>query len=139
MTPLPPPIRDLGTLLATLSVSQRPGRFCVATATAALSVRAGVEALIVEDEGVTAVCTVDIAEGYGWDYDFVCAWLTLDVFSDLEAVGLTAAVAEVLTDAGISCNVLAARHHDHLLVPVDRVGDAVAAIESLAGSVEEDR
>ena len=92
----------------------------------------GVEALLVEDEGVTAISTVARASAEGWDYEFEAAWLTLDVFSALEAVGLTAAVAEVLTLADISCNVLAGRHHDHLLVPLDRMDAAIQAIESIA-------
>ncbi len=48
--------------------------------------------------------------------------------SSLEAVGLTAAVSAALTEAKISCNVLAGFHHDHLLVPV---ADAERALEVL--------
>ncbi len=61
------------------------------------------------------------------------AWITLEVHSALEAVGLTAAVARVLTDAGIPSNVIAALHHGHLFAPVDRAGEALAALEGLAG------
>ena len=56
------------------------------------------------------------------------AWLSLTVQSSLEAVGLTAAFSKVLGDAGIPCNVLAGYHHDHLLVPIDRVDDAIAVL-----------
>lgn len=52
--------------------------------------------------------------------------------SALEAVGLTAAVALALTDAGISCNVVAGFHHDHLFVPFGRAAEAVAVLEALA-------
>lgn len=127
------PISDLATLLCTLTVSQRPGEFCIATAPASTPVGNGVEALMVEDEGVTAVCTTKRAQADGWDYEFPCAWLTLDVYSALQAVGLTAAVATVLTDANIPCNVIAARCHDHILVPTDRASDAIGAITSLTG------
>ena len=126
------PITDLATLLSTLTVSQRPGEFCMATVPATTPLGDGVEALMVEDEGVTAISTTSRAEAEGWDYEFPCAWLTLDVYSALEAVGLTAAVAKVLTEAEIPCNVIAARHHDHLLVPVKRTSDAIAVIASLA-------
>ena len=51
--------------------------------------------------------------------------------SALDAVGLTAAVAGALAEAGISCNVLAGAHHDHLLVPVDRADDALVALAQL--------
>ncbi len=66
------------------------------------------------------------------------AWITLTVHSSLEAVGLTAAVANTLASAGIACNVLAGFHHDHLLVPIDRVDDAMAALSRLSASVPAD-
>ncbi|XXE67240.1 ACT domain-containing protein [Pseudomonas sp. R1-6] len=39
--------------------------------------------------------------------------VTLTVHSALDAVGLTAAFATALGNAGISCNVIAAYYHDH--------------------------
>lgn len=125
------PVADLARLLATLTVSRRPGTFCVASADPGAALGNGVDALIVEGEGMTAICTVARAQREGWDYEFPCAWLTLDVFSALEAVGLTAAVAKALSEADIPCNVIAARHHDHILVPTDQIDEAVEAIESL--------
>jgi hypothetical protein len=49
----------------------------------------------------------------------------------LAAVGLTAAVSKVLTEAGISCNVVAGFTHDHLFVPHDRAADALRALAPL--------
>ena len=62
---------------------------------------------------------------------FRAAWITLTVHSDLQAVGLTAAVAEVLTKASISCNVVAAAFHDHIFVPADRAADALAELAGI--------
>lgn len=56
---------------------------------------------------------------------------TVTVHSDLQAVGLTAAVAEALTKASISCNVVAAAFHDHIFVPVERATDALAQLMDL--------
>jgi hypothetical protein len=67
-------------------------------------------------------------------YDFVAAWITLQVRSALDGVGLTAAASRRLGEHGISCNVIAGYHHDHLLVPEDRVADALAALEDLASA-----
>jgi hypothetical protein len=55
------------------------------------------------------------------------------VHSALDAVGLTAAVSRALADAGVSCNVIAGAHHDHLLVPFERGEEALAVLRGLAG------
>jgi hypothetical protein len=62
---------------------------------------------------------------------FRAAWITLTVHSDLEAVGLTAAVSVALGAAGISCNVVAGTYHDHLFVPAQKAADAMAALRKL--------
>jgi len=71
------------------------------------------------------------ADTAGLPYDVVVAWIALTVHSALDAVGLTAAVAGQLAGAGISCNVIAARHHDHLLVPHARAQDALDLLQQL--------
>jgi hypothetical protein len=128
---------DLAVMLASITVSRRSGTWTFFTvrdpdeAARLMLAGSGVDALIREAEGITAVATVEAAAALGATIEFEAAWLTLDVHSALEAVGLTAAVSRVLGDQGIPCNVIAAHHHDHLLVPVERSDDAVAAIESL--------
>jgi hypothetical protein len=57
--------------------------------------------------------------------------ITLNVFSDLEGVGLTAAVATALAEAGIACNMVAAHHHDHVFVPSDRAAEALIILLEL--------
>ena len=51
--------------------------------------------------------------------------------SDLEAVGLTAAFARALADAGIACNVVAGVRPDHLFVPAERAADAPDALPAV--------
>ena len=80
-------------------------------------------ALIREDEGLTA-----IVSGEGG----ACARITLMVHSALDGVGLTAAVANALAAAGIACNVVAGFHHDHLFVPWERRGEALAILSDLS-------
>ena len=105
----------------------RPGEFVFAVGEVD-----GAEALVREEEGVSVVLDRGRADELGLSYDFVAAWITLSVHSALEAVGLTAAVAAALTEAGISCNVIAGYHHDHLLVPADRGEEAVAVLRGLS-------
>lgn len=78
-----------------------------------------------EAEGLTVVLTEEAARLAGLTPVFRAAWITLTVNSQLEDVGLTAAFSEVLAEAGISCNVIAAVHHDHLFVPVERGREAL--------------
>ena len=82
----------------------------------------------IEKEGVTMILPKEKAEAVNIPYTTVCAWITLTVHSSLEAVGLTAAVSKVLTEANISCNVVAAFYHDHIFVPI---ADAPRAMDAL--------
>jgi len=98
-----------------------------------VTIPAGVTALatIVEDEGTTTVLSATDAEQLGVRPEFVAAWLTLEVDSPLDSVGLTAAVATALATADIPCNVLAGYHHDHLLVPIDQAERSIAVLNEL--------
>lgn len=91
-------------------------------------------AIVHEDEGFSYVVARADADRLGLAYDFVGAWITLGVTSSLGDLGLTALVSRALAGAGISCNVLAGYHHDHLLVPVARAREARALLEGLSWS-----
>ena len=126
---------DLRAMLQSISVSVRPDRYTVLTLSKdekRPQVGHGVAAVMEESEGITVVATVQRARHEGWPEDFVAAWLTIDVHSSLEAVGLTAAFSRALGRAGIACNIIAAFHHDHILVPHDKSEAAVEVIEALA-------
>jgi hypothetical protein len=121
--------KNLQTLLATMHPVQRPGEYVYVLWPHGKPLVPAIEAAVREAEGLTVVLPRAEADELGLKYDFVAAWITLEIHSELEAVGLTAAVSRALTDAKISCNVLAGFHHDHLLVSV---GDSARALEVLA-------
>lgn len=98
--------------------------YCVAPADLSLPAR-DILASFREGEALTVVLTEEAAQRAGLTPLYRAAWITLTVNSQLEDVGLTAAFAKVLAEAGISCNVIAAVHHDHLFVPVERGAEAV--------------
>jgi hypothetical protein len=85
-----------------------------------------------EKEGVTLVLSRDSAEKAGFDCAQVFRCITLGVHSSLELVGLTAAVSSKLARGGISANVIAAYHHDHIFVPSVSAGDALAALQEFS-------
>ncbi|GIX18238.1 MAG: hypothetical protein KatS3mg119_2424 [Rhodothalassiaceae bacterium] len=88
--------------------------------------------VVSEAEGWTVVVPRDEAVRRGWRHRFACRRITLAVHSDLEAVGLTAAVAAALAEAGIPANVVAGFHHDYVFVPADRADEALAVLENLS-------
>lgn len=86
-----------------------------------------------EDEGVTAIVPESVARELGEEGPAM-ARITLTVHSSLEGVGLTAAVAGALAEAGIACNMVAAFHHDHAFVPAERGEDALAILRELSAA-----
>jgi uncharacterized protein len=122
--------RDLGRLLAGLAARRNPGEYVFVTVSGPPDGDLEPVATVREQEGTTLVIARDAADRAGLAYDFVAAWLTLDVRSALDAVGLTAEVATRLARAGISCNVIAGYHHDHLLVPADRADEALTLLNA---------
>ena len=122
---------DLERLLASMRPTLQPGEYVFTTAEGELE---GVEPVVMvrEAEGVTLVLDRAQADAEGLRYDYVAAMVTLRVHSSLDAVGLTAAVAQELTAHGISCNVVAGYFHDHLFVPHERGPEVVEMLSALA-------
>lgn len=90
-----------------------------------------------EQEGTTVVMAKDKADGYGLAYEYVAAWITLEIHSALDAVGLTAAIATELARHGMSCNVIAGYFHDHLFVDLADGKRAIEVLQTLAETYTE--
>lgn len=127
-------LTDLDEMIASLEPALRDGEFVFVSVDAGRARALASEATISEDEGVTVVLRREDADAEGLGYDFIARWISLTVHSSLAAVGLTAAFATALGDADISCNVLAAYHHDHILVPADDAERALVVLQELARS-----
>jgi hypothetical protein len=107
-----------------------PGRFVFCTVEdGALAAEA--LATFREEEGLSVLLPVARVEALGLPVESPMRQITLRVHSALEGVGLTAAVAGVLADAGIACNMIAARLHDHAFVPEARAEEALALLQAL--------
>lgn len=128
-------VRDLQRLLAEMQPVLHPEPYGYACLDPAQPLPPEVVpfALIAEAEGLTLVApeaqltAAGVAHQGGW------ARISLTVVSDLAAVGLTAAVAQALASAGISANVIAGYHHDHVFLPRARADEAMAALALLSG------
>jgi uncharacterized protein len=124
---------DLSTLVKAMKPQLQAGEY-VFCSLPADQVPAAIEPICVfrEAEGVTLILPKQQADRLSIPYSFVAAWITLTVHSSLEAIGLTAAVSQQLTRAGISCNVIAAYYHDHLFVSVQDAARAMEVLTAMA-------
>lgn len=127
----PPGTLDLEKLLDQLDVILAEEPYCYVSIDEGTPIPSPNDCLAVirEGEGLCAIIPIECAETMRLEPIFQSALLSLTVHSSLEAVGLTAWFSARLGDAGISCNVIAGLHHDHILVPWDRRFDAVVALK----------
>lgn len=126
-------VSDLAELLALMRPELDPEPWIFSSAPAAIP---GAAVTVVETEGVTSVLRErELAAARASTPDLTAsapfARITLTVHSDLEAVGLTAAIASALAEHGIPANVVAGFFHDHVYVPWARASDALEALRAL--------
>jgi len=84
-----------------------------------------------ESEGYSIIISKEEAIKNNLPFYFVSAWITLEIDSTLDSVGLTSSFSRELTNAGISCNVIAAYHHDHIFVPYKKRLKAVKILSDM--------
>jgi len=125
------------TILRSLQPRLLPGEFVFVSVLPDQAATLIAMATIVELEGTTVVLRRADADAAFLPYDFVARWITLTAHSSLATVGLTATIATALAEAGVSSNVLAGFHHDHLLVPGHQAELSMTVLRELAGSEEQ--
>ncbi len=124
---------DLASLLAALAPVLDPEHYTFATVDeATLATLPQPRAIFRETEGISVICSRHDAEAHKLKHEGTFGKITLSVHSSLAAVGLTARVSTALTQRGISCNMVAAFHHDHVFVPLERAPEALAILLALS-------
>lgn len=126
-------ILDLSTLIENLQPVLDPDEYVFCTVNGDLTHYLSLKPLatFVEEEGLTLILTKPQAQSLGACADSTFKRITLLVYSSLEAVGLTAVVASALAKEGISANVIAAYHHDHVFVPIKQANHAMQVLINL--------
>lgn len=110
-------VKELDTLLQNMEPILNEGEYIFATVSDIESIpRSMTICEMKEQEGITVVLTKQDAEELGLSFDYIASWITLNIHSSLEAVGLTAAFATALAKQEISCNVIAGYYHDHIFI-----------------------
>ena len=115
----------------TLSPILKEGIYVFTTVSDPMSVPRGIALMeFTEDEGTTLITRKEDADQLGLSYNYEAAWITVSLVTALDTIGITAAFASLLSDAQISCNVVAAFYHDHIFVPYYRRIEAVEILSS---------
>ena len=124
---------DLSSLIFEMSpvLDHRPWVFVSVTTDPAACLRDKPLAIFLKSEGVTLVPRHEDAREIT-NCSATFARILLQIHSSLEAVGLTAAVAQALASEAISANHTAAYYHDHIFLPFDQADGALMCLTSLS-------
>lgn len=102
------------------------------------SVPPGLEpfAVVREAEGLTLIVPMEQAFQYGFADQQPFSRITIGAVTSLDAVGITATVAQTIASRDIPCNVVAGYYHDHLFVPREDAQEVMALLRQLAKQAE---
>lgn len=134
---MPRPVEDRTAMIAGMTPELRQGSFvfcALGDAPLSITVRDRALSIFREVEGVSVLLPVEIAEAEGLPVEMPMRQITLQVYSSLAGVGLTAAASTALSDANIPCNMIAAALHDHVFVPEDMATKALDILLGLSAS-----
>lgn len=137
---MPDKAHSTADMISGMTPALQPGAFVFITATDPAQIAAFTPhamATFQEAEGLSLIVPVDVAAQAACDTDSPMRCITLNVYSSLEGIGLTAAVSTALGDAAIPCNIVAAYHHDHVFVPADKCDHAVEILKALQNGARE--
>ena len=125
-------ISDINILLKSMSPKLREGEYIFAMVQNGQVKDLKPMMVFEEEEGTTAVIAKTEADQHKISYDASWKLITLTIHSDLQAVGLLAAVCGKLADAGISVNTVSAFYHDHLFILPEKAEEAMELLAELS-------
>ena len=135
------PVKGMRKMIANMTPVLQTGTFVFCSVihnhdvTDAMKVARGT---FIEDEGLSLILPKSEADRLGLSYETPMKQITLMVYSSVEGVGLTAAVAKALAKEKIPANVVAATQHDHVFVPAGMADTAVETLRRLQEKARND-
>jgi hypothetical protein len=127
-------MKDLNKLIKNMSPELSENEYVFCTINQDVDIKFMPKMIFREKEGTTLILEKKQADEYNLEYASVWKLITLNVNSDLEAVGFLAKITEVLANEEISVNAVSAYYHDHLFVPTDKSEQALEALTNLHNS-----
>lgn len=91
-------------------------------------------AVIRDEDMLTVVLEKSEAEAAGLPVDKTYAHLSLGLDADLDSIGITATISQVLSARSIVANAIACARHDHFFVQADRADEAAQILADLGKS-----
>ncbi|MDY6212900.1 MAG: ACT domain-containing protein [Schaalia hyovaginalis] len=88
-------------------------------------------AVIRDEDRYTVVLEKSEAEAAGLPVDKTYAHLSLGLDANLDSIGVTATIAQVLSARSIVANAIACTRHDHFFVQADRADEAAQLLADL--------
>ena len=128
-------IKDLNNLIKNMSPELVEKGFVFCTINKSIDMKIVPKMVFREKEGATLILKKDQADGYKLSYEGTWDMITLNVNSDLGAIGFLAKITEALAKEGISVNAVSAYYHDHLFVPSNKSGKALKILRNLTGTL----
>jgi len=126
-------ISDLKVLLKSMKPELVKGKYVFCTISENKFSKLNIKPIMAfkEKEGITLILKKEIADKNSFHYSNIWAMITLNVHSNLEAVGFLAVITNKLAEYGISVNAVSAYYHDHLFVPFKKAKQAIKLLKEL--------
>lgn len=127
---------DLQTLLRNMEpVRHGEYAFCVLDDASCGALKVKPLATFQEQEGLTVILARSDADLLQMHYSYVGTLITLNVHSNLNAVGFLAKIAAKLANNGLSLNAFSPVHHDHIFVRPEDADQAMILLLELSKEV----
>ncbi len=124
-------IGDINELIKNINPELVEKSFVFCTINKDIDMKIAPKMIFREKEGATLILRKGQAEEYGLKYNGIWDLITLNVNSDLNAIGFLAKITEALSKEEISVNTVSAYYHDHLFVPQEKSEKALTVLKNL--------